>query len=107
MSLEYIGGKPVVMPTFIGERARRQEIYSKEDAANALQEGPADLARVVGIMGDAAGSGQAGAAADHDSEIYDPSTSTGPDNPAATADPDLAPSELPPGIPRPTIVADA
>ncbi|MBI5699548.1 hypothetical protein HZC35_04455 [Candidatus Saganbacteria bacterium] len=68
MSLVYIGGKPVVMPSFTGERARRQEIYNKEDSAKALQDGPSDLARVVGIMGEGWQGGETGAAGDHDSD---------------------------------------
>lgn len=68
MPLVYIGGQPVVMPSFTGGRTRRQEIYSREDSAKALQDGPADLARVVGIMGEGWQGGETGAAGDHDSD---------------------------------------
>ncbi|MFA4905360.1 MAG: hypothetical protein WC645_02530 [Candidatus Margulisiibacteriota bacterium] len=82
MSLVYIGGKPVVMPSFTGERARRQEIYNKEDSAKALQDSPADLARMVGIMGEGWKGGETGAAGDSDSDTQGASETENEDPPS-------------------------
>ena len=78
------------MPSFTGERARRQEIYSKEDSAKALQDGPADLARVVGIMGEGWQGGETGVAGDHDSDTQGSSEIGAPE--------DGNPGEVPPDL---------